>query len=68
MTTDHGLNISLADVYANMYLDNMISKSGKQINSESVILMHDSSLVYFTTANGLHINQVVKLQELDNQK
>ena len=49
----NGLNISLADVYAEQYLENLVQKYQKDISCESSILMHDGTLICFSSQNGL---------------
>lgn len=50
-----GLNISLADVNTQFVVGNQIKNMGKNIQFESVILMHDGSLVSFSMDNGLNL-------------
>lgn len=61
-----GLNISIADVYVNQYVENLAKKLGKDLNIESTILMHDGSLISFSTSNGLALNNHIQLQRNKN--
>ncbi|MEG1500098.1 MAG: hypothetical protein RR400_03430, partial [Clostridia bacterium] len=46
-----GLNLSLSDILTNMFLDKLIKDNGKNIEAESLVLMHDGSLISFSTNN-----------------
>ena len=51
-----GLNLSLSDIYANQYLDMLCKKYNKNdILPQSTILMHDGTLISFSTKNGVHL-------------
>lgn len=49
-------------VYVNLYVENMAKNLGKDLNIESLILMHDGSLVAFSTTNGVSLNNHTKLE------
>ena len=57
-----GLNLSLADVNIQLVVDNAIKKMGKNVSLESVVLMHDGSLVSFSTNNGLTLTHESQLE------
>lgn len=50
-----GLNLSLSDIYANQYLDMLCKKYGKDITPESTVLMHDGTLISFSTKDGIKL-------------
>ena len=50
-----GLNISLADVYAVQYLQMLAEKYGKDIETESTLLMHDGTLISFSSTDGVKL-------------
>lgn len=57
-----GLNLSLSDIYANQYLDMLCKKFGKEdITPESTVLMHDGTLISFSTKNGVKLTSEHKL-------
>lgn len=57
-----GLNLSLSDIYANQYLDMLCKKFGKEeIAPESTVLMHDGTLISFSTKNGVRLTSEHKL-------
>lgn len=60
-----GLNLSLADINTQIVVENAIKNTGKNINFESVVLMHDGSLVSFSTKDGLSLTNQ---QQLSLQK
>ena len=62
-----GLNLSLSDIYANQYLDMLCEKYGKDYNIESTVLMHDGTLISFSTRDGVKLTSEQKL-ELNTQK
>ena len=64
----NGLNISLADVYATQYLQMLAEKYGKDISTESVILMYDGTLISFTTNNGITLTSERNLEQEKNKK
>lgn len=57
-----GLNISVSDLYAQMYLEGLVKQSGKNISTQSTILMHDGALVSFSTQNGINLTENKKLE------
>lgn len=66
-----GLNLSLSDVYANQYLDMLCKKFGRdEITPESTVLMHDGTLISFSTKNGVELtdNHKLTLIEQDEEK
>lgn len=63
----NGLNISLADIYANMYLDNMLRELGLPEVAESIILMHDGRVVSFTTNKGVALTGNSMLEIITKQ-
>ncbi len=57
-----GLNLSLSDIYANQYLDMLCKKFGRdEITPESTVLMHDGTLISFSTKNGVKLTSEHKL-------
>lgn len=62
-----GLNISLADIYANMYLDNMLKEHALPQIAESVILMHDGRVVSFATSKGIVLTENNTLENIAKQ-
>lgn len=57
-----GLNLSLSDIYANQYLDMLCKKFGRaEITPESTVLMHDGTLISFSTKNGVRLTSEHKL-------
>ncbi len=60
---DDGLNISLADINQQIYMNNAIKASGKNIKFESVILMHDGRLVSFDSENGLQLTNLLTIEK-----
>lgn len=57
-----GLNLSLSDIYANQYLDMLCKKYGREdIIPESTVLMHDGTLVSFSTKKGVRLTSENKL-------
>lgn len=62
-----GLNISLADIYANLYLDNMLKEHGLPQIAESVILMHDGNVISFTTNDGIVLTGNDSLKNIEKQ-
>ncbi len=64
----NGLNISLADVYAEQYLEMLIAKYGKEITANSTILMHDGSLISFSTKSGLALTGEQKFEISKNKE
>ncbi len=63
----NGLNISLADIYANMYLDMLLKKYCLPQVAESIILMHDGRVVSFNTKNGINLTGNDTLEKISNQ-
>lgn len=63
-----GLNLSLADVYATMYLDNLAKKHNKKINTEAMVLLHNGTLLTFSTANGVQLrsDKVLSLKQKED--
>lgn len=59
----NGLNLSLADIYACQYLDGIVKKTGKNISVQSVVLMHDGTLVAFSTQNKPQLNLLMNVKE-----
>lgn len=59
----NGLNISLADIYAGQYLQMLAEKYGKEIDTESTILMYDGTLISFTTQNGITLTSERNLEK-----
>ena len=61
----NGLNISMADVTLTLNLQNIVNKHNKSANilTESVILMHDSNLIAFSTQNNLQLTHNQSLQK-----
>lgn len=57
-----GLNLSLADVYACQYLDVLAKRTGKKINVQSVVLMHDGTLVAFSNNEKPSLDLVTKFK------
>ena len=64
----NGLNISIADVYAEQYLEMLIKKYGKEISAGSTILMHDGSLISFCTKNGLTLTNEQKIENANKKE
>lgn len=64
----NGLNISLADVYAEQYLEMLIEKHGSNMSASSTILMHDGTLISFNTKNGLCLTNEQKLEISKNKE
>lgn len=62
-----GLNISLSDIYANMYLDNMLKENHLPQIAESIILMHDGRVISFVTNNGINITENNTLENIAKQ-
>jgi len=62
-----GLNISLQDVYTQKVVEDQIKSLGKNISLESVILMHDGTLVSFNTKNGLTLTHESHLERQKEQ-
>lgn len=63
-----GLNLSLSDIYANQYLDMLCQKCGRDnITCESTVLMHDGTLISFSTKNGVKLTSEHKI-ELNEEK
>lgn len=58
-----GLNISLADIYAGQYLQMLVEKYGKNIETESTILMFDGMLISFSTKNGITLTEESSLKQ-----
>ena len=58
----NGLNISLADVYAEQYLEMLIEGHGANMSASSTILMHDGTLISFNTKNGLCLTNEQKFE------
>ena len=63
-----GLNLSVADIYAQMYVDKLIKDNGKNITAQSTVLMHDGSLVSFSTQQGLALTEDIKLKQNKEQQ
>lgn len=57
-----GLNLSLADVAGVAAIDQYFKQVGKDVVPESTILMHDGSLVSFSTRDGLKLTSQLNLQ------
>lgn len=57
-----GLNLSLADVAGVAAIDRYFIQVGKDVVPESTILMHDGSLVSFSTRDGLQLTSQLNLQ------
>lgn len=57
-----GLNLSLADVAGVATIDRYFRQVGKDVVPESTILMHDGSLVSFSTRDGLQLTSQLNLQ------
>lgn len=58
-----GLNLSLSDIYANQYLDMLCQKYGRDdIACESTVLMHDGTLISFSTKNGVELTSEQKVE------
>lgn len=63
-----GLNLSLSDIYANQYLDMLCQKCERgNLTCESTVLMHDGTLISFSTKNGVELTGEQKL-ELKKEK
>lgn len=60
----NGRNISIADLYANMYADMLVKKYNKNIKIESHILMHSGELVTFSTRDGIVLEDVKHIQRI----
>lgn len=52
----NGLNLSLSDLYAQMYLEMLIKKHNSNIKTESLVLMYTGDLIAFSTKNGVQLN------------
>lgn len=52
----NGLNLSLSDLYAQMYLEMLINKHNSNITAESLVLMHTGDLIAFSTQNGVQLS------------
>lgn len=52
----NGLNLSLSDIYAQMYLEMLINKHNSNITAESLVLMHTGDLIAFSAQNGVQLN------------
>lgn len=63
----NGLNLSLSDIYAQMYLELIIEKSNPTISSESLVLMYDGNLIAFSTQNGVKCNSETTIKSLSNE-
>lgn len=61
-----GLNLSLSDLYAQMYLDNLIARNNPSLTSQSIVLMHTGNLVAFSTQNGVNLDCHQKLEQNKN--
>lgn len=57
-----GLNLSLADVAGVAAIDRYFTQVGKDVVPESTILMHDGTLVSFSTRGGLQLTSQRNLQ------
>ncbi len=60
----NGRNISIADLYANMYVDMLVKKYNKNIKTESHILMYTGELVTFSTRDGIVLEDVKHIQKI----
>lgn len=63
----NGLNISLADIYAGQYLQMLVDKYGKEISTESTILMFDGTLISFSTKNGISLTAELQIENTQQQ-
>ena len=50
-----GLNLSVSDIYANMYLDYLALKYDREIKTHSLVLMHNGKLIDFSTSDGIKL-------------
>jgi len=64
----NGLNISLADIYAGQYLQMLVEKHGKEIDTESTILMFDGTLISFSTNKGITLTNEVQIEKIEQQE
>ena len=62
----NGLNLSLSDIYAQMYLEMIISANNPNLTSQSLVLMHTGELVAFSTKNGVKLEHYKKLEQNKN--
>ena len=63
-----GLNISIADIYAQQYLEMLVEKYGKDIETESTILMHDGKLISFETKDGVKLTSQQEIEKVSFDK
>lgn len=63
----NGLNISLADIYANMYLNKMLKEHNLPQIAESIILMHDGKVVSFATDDGIVLTENKSFKDIVEQ-
>lgn len=60
---DDGLNISLADINQQIFMNNAIQTREKNISFETVVLMHDGRLVSFNSENGLQLTNSLTIEK-----
>lgn len=62
-----GLNLSLADIYANIYLENLQSKHNTNVYCQSMVLMHDGTLLTFQTKPYLQITDNQNIKQMQGE-
>lgn len=58
-----GLNLSVSDIYANIYLDYLALKYDREVKTHSLVLMHNGKLIDFSTSNGIKLENEINLNK-----
>ncbi|MBE5746205.1 MAG: hypothetical protein E7359_02840 [Clostridiales bacterium] len=58
----NGLNLSLSDIFVNLYLEMLVEKRNNNISVQSVVLMHDGTLLSFSTKDKVSLDSLEKLE------